>query len=798
MGDKLLNLNEPPIEDGFACRVLLRKDGKPICRTQCLNPPLKIPGSWNISEIKPAKRYSLSGLPVFSLRPTFENSQQKTEWGVFFTFLRDTGRVAAVNCTAYDFYILPPHQGSDHSHVQVQYRAKTPSCEVNEESIAPSESMQKPTTGGHAHPSVMPSSSCLKAIQPGSLGVVGTPAASSVFCEETTHCFGEEIGDSAEANVKGRNSADANVKGRNCSQIDSGAHPGWNSPEAKLPNTVRDPSPHESGGDGCRSLLQKQDDCLQKNFVRTDPSYLRTLGQAHSGWIFGAIAELVDNSRDAKASRLDISIEELYSKKDGKAIPVLSVIDDGHGMSHLDILRMLSFGHKQPEVDDPDHIGRFGIGFKTGAMRLGQDAIVLTQTSHSRSVALLSQTFNEDKDNIEIPIVSYCRRKNFMEVDTTINSEASANAHLKAIKEFSPFNEYFIGEKLGLFGEHTGTQIYIWNLDRWGLKYSMKWTDQSSPNQKQGDIVIRSERIRSRPGQISKQVGPIVVTHAMSCLLKVPLDYSLQAYFEVIFLDPRMMIFVQGSLVKSRPLAKSLNRTAIVNGKIMGKAVRLILGYSQIEWERVNCGIFLYWHGRLIEAYKRVGGMVHNADMGRGIIGVIDVTDIMNDRNGRVWVHSNKQGFQDCEQYAELEKWLGDRSDEYWDAHFDTLHLKKSNAHYKPDHEWVQCDQCRKWRKLSCDFNTESLPAKWFCCMPPFNGKCADPEEQVGRGVVTITAKRSGCHSKKEQLKPEHMVDYMVDADSGEGSTQTEDDGEVIRLPVLKRLRRGAKSCKKS
>ncbi|XP_058070327.1 uncharacterized protein LOC131219258 isoform X5 [Magnolia sinica] len=707
MGDKLLNLNEPPIEDGFACRVLLRKDGKPICRTQCLNPPLKIPGSWNISEIKPAKRYSLSGLPVFSLRPTFENSQQKTEWGVFFTFLRDTGRVAAVNCTAYDFYILPPHQGSDHSHVQVQYRAKTPSCEVNEESIAPSgklctESMQKPTTGGHAHPSVMPSSSCLKAIQPGSLGVVGTPAASSVFCEETTHCFGEEIGDSAEANVKGRNSADANVKGRNCSQIDSGAHPGWNSPEAKLPNTVRDPSPHESGGDGCRSLLQKQDDCLQKNFVRTDPSYLRTLGQAHSGWIFGAIAELVDNSRDAKASRLDISIEELYSKKDGKAIPVLSVIDDGHGMSHLDILRMLSFGHKQPEVDDPDHIGRFGIGFKTGAMRLGQDAIVLTQTSHSRSVALLSQTFNEDKDNIEIPIVSYCRRKNFMEVDTTINSEASANAHLKAIKEFSPFNEYFIGEKLGLFGEHTGTQIYIWNLDRWGLKYSMKWTDQSSPNQKQGDIVIRSERIRSRPGQISKQ------------------------------------------------------------------------------------------------AYKRVGGMVHNADMGRGIIGVIDVTDIMNDRNGRVWVHSNKQGFQDCEQYAELEKWLGDRSDEYWDAHFDTLHLKKSNAHYKPDHEWVQCDQCRKWRKLSCDFNTESLPAKWFCCMPPFNGKCADPEEQVGRGVVTITAKRSGCHSKKEQLKPEHMVDYMVDADSGEGSTQTEDDGEVIRLPVLKRLRRGAKSCKKS
>lgn len=47
----------------------------------------------------------------------------------------------------------------------------------------------------------------------------------------------------------------------------------------------------------------KQAGPLEKNFARTDPSYLQTLGQAHSGWIFGAIAELVDNSRDAKATK---------------------------------------------------------------------------------------------------------------------------------------------------------------------------------------------------------------------------------------------------------------------------------------------------------------------------------------------------------------------------------------------------------------------------------------------------------------------------------------------------------------
>lgn len=43
--------------------------------------------------------------------------------------------------------------------------------------------------------------------------------------------------------------------------------------------------------------------------------------------------------------------------------------------------------------------------------------------------------------------------------------------------------------------------------------------------------------------------------------------------------------------------------------------------------------------------------------------------------NGHVWVHNNKQGFQDCEVYAELEKWLGERSDKYLDEHVDKVEL---------------------------------------------------------------------------------------------------------------------------
>ena len=69
---------------------------------------------------------------------------------------------------------------------------------------------------------------------------------------------------------------------------------------------VPESSPCESVEDSPRVLnlaVQKRTASPAKNFIVADPSYLRTLSQTHASWIFGAIAELVDNSRDAGASR---------------------------------------------------------------------------------------------------------------------------------------------------------------------------------------------------------------------------------------------------------------------------------------------------------------------------------------------------------------------------------------------------------------------------------------------------------------------------------------------------------------
>ncbi|KAK1432479.1 hypothetical protein QVD17_09376 [Tagetes erecta] len=638
------------------------------------------------------------GLICTNIYPAGEDKRQRYEWRTFLNFLKQYRKAAFVRTETSQMYILPSRKDEEYTHAMVQYF--THECDV-------------------------------------------TKRPSQVNSDIQT-----EIAEIKAEHLK-RNFEDSRMGELADYKTDS--------------SLCYSKGMHETRVETSRSVCSASGlNGPRKNYVCAHPSYLKTLGQTHSDWIFGAIAEFVDNSRDAKATMLDISVDMIYWSLVGKEIPMLAIVDDGHGMSHEDIIKMVSFGRKQPDANDPNYIGRYGVGFKTGTMRLGKDALVLTQTTNSRSIAFLSQSLNEGNDNIEIPIVTYSRKGQYMEVDKNIQTEASSENNLKAIMEFSPFNEYFIGEKAGLFQRQgTGTQIYIWNLDEWGSTYTLEWIDGMSGGSSfhQGDIYIRSRRPRSRLGQMTQQV---------------PLDYSLRSYLEVIFQDPRMKINVQGSLVKSRPLAKFLHKTSIENGFVLGKPVQLILGHSQLDLEQGNCGIFLYWHGRLIEAYKRVGTMIHNGEKSHGIIGVIDVTDVMDDDSGRVWVHNNKQGFVDCEPYAVLEDWLSKKADEYLDNTIDKVTVDKVGVRLKPDQQWVQCNKCRKWRTLHPDFDTKTLPLDWFCYMKPVNGKCEMPEEKLDNGVVTISSQRTGYNYKEKAAE------------------SNKEDATNVTLP-LKRLRRGPK-----
>lgn len=63
----------------------------------------------------------------------------------------------------------------------------------------------------------------------------------------------------------------------------------------------------------------------------------------------------------------------------------------------------------QTDVEDHKAIGHYGNGFKSGSMRLGKDALVLSRNGDCETVGLLSQTFlkAEGKKSVMVPMFSW-------------------------------------------------------------------------------------------------------------------------------------------------------------------------------------------------------------------------------------------------------------------------------------------------------------------------------------------------------------------------------------------------------
>ena len=87
-----------------------------------------------------------------------------------------------------------------------------------------------------------------------------------------------------------------------------------------------------------------------------------------------AIADLVDNSIDAKAKNIYIEFE--YSVGNG----FIRIEDDGTGMTEKELQKAMTIGSKDPRtMRKKDELGRFGMGLKTASFSLGKRLSVLTK-----------------------------------------------------------------------------------------------------------------------------------------------------------------------------------------------------------------------------------------------------------------------------------------------------------------------------------------------------------------------------------------------------------------------------------
>ncbi|KHN18442.1 MORC family CW-type zinc finger protein 3 [Glycine soja] len=119
------------------------------------------------------------------------------------------------------------------------------------------------------------------------------------------------------------------------------------------------------------------------NYLHVHPFFLHSNATSHK-WVFGAIAELIDN-----------------------AVDEVILFDDGGGMDPEAMRQCMSFGFSNKSKIA---IGQYGNGFKTGSMRLGADVIVFSRHQNNmkltQSIGLLSYTYlmQTQQDRVVVPM----------------------------------------------------------------------------------------------------------------------------------------------------------------------------------------------------------------------------------------------------------------------------------------------------------------------------------------------------------------------------------------------------------
>lgn len=97
---------------------------------------------------------------------------------------------------------------------------------------------------------------------------------------------------------------------------------------------------------------------------------LRGLGYAPET----ALADLVDNSISAEASRIELDLQWNAGN------PIATVLDDGHGMDYETLVAAMRLGGIGPSAErDKSDLGRFGLGLKTASLSQGRRVTVVTR-----------------------------------------------------------------------------------------------------------------------------------------------------------------------------------------------------------------------------------------------------------------------------------------------------------------------------------------------------------------------------------------------------------------------------------
>lgn len=497
--------------------------------------------------------------------------------------------------------------------------------------------------------------------------------------------------------------------------------------------------------------------------------YLHTNSTTHE-FLFGALAELVDNARDADATRIDIYAERREDLRGGF---MLCFLDDGAGMDPSDAASVIQFGKSAKRTPESTQIGQYGNGLKSGSMRIGKDFILFTKKDDTMTCLFLSRTFHEEEgiDEVIVPLPTW----NAQTRDPITDNVEKFAIETELIYKYSPFhNEEEVMTQFMKIPGNSGTLVIIFNL---------KLMDNGEPEL---DIV-------SNPRDIQMAETSPEGTK--------PERRSFRAYAAVLYIDPRMRIFVHGHKVQTKRLscclykprmykytssrfktraeqevkkaehvariaeekareaeskaralelrlggdltrdsrvmlrqvqnrAITLRREADVKKRIKEAKQRALKEPKELNFifgvnieHRYLDGMFIYNCSRLIKMYEKVGPQLEGGMACGGVVGVVDVPYLVLEPT------HNKQDFADAKEYRHLLRAMGEHLVQYWKdiaiaqrgivKFWDEFGYISANWSQPPSSELrfkrrrsmeipttIQCDLCLKWRTLPFQLNS--------------------------------------------------------------------------------------------
>ncbi|MFI8879510.1 ATP-binding protein [Streptomyces sp. NPDC055243] len=188
-----------------------------------------------------------------------------------------------------------------------------------------------------------------------------------------------------------------------------------------------------------------------------------------------ALAELIDNSIDAKATLVEVFACEnpiQVSSRTSHRVETIAVLDNGHGMETSDLRRALKYGDGHGA--DPKRIGRFGMG--------------LPNSSMSQCTRLDVWSWTNGPGNA---------------MHTYLNLEDIEKGLVDDVPEphHDPLPDYWRNLSEGL--DNTGTLVVWSNLDK------VNWYGAAATFKHTADLIGRVYRHYLRDGRVEIRMAPV-------------------------------------------------------------------------------------------------------------------------------------------------------------------------------------------------------------------------------------------------------------------------------------------------